>query len=143
MDYPRSHGNHHREIQEMHRVLCRHEDFINSNRMSIFLVTTKVHENEHQCISQNAVIMETLLQQKRQIQVLEAECSMLRNMVCNLNKGSQSVASNFRMSMNYVPDEPKEEETIHQMLEDMDLGNQESQPTNIGQDEAHNKHVFY
>jgi len=49
-------------------------------------------------------------------------------MDCNINKGSQSVASNFRMSVNFVPDEPKEEETIHQMFEDMELGNQESQP---------------
>jgi hypothetical protein len=132
-----------REIQEMHRVLCRHEDFINSNRTSIFSVTTKVHENEHQCISQNAVIMDTLVQQKRQIQVLEVECSMLRNMVCNLSKGSHSAASNYRMSVNLTPDDLKEEETIHQMIEDMDLGNQESHPTNIGQDEALSKHVFH
>lgn len=80
---------------------------------------------------------------KSQIQVLEAECSMLRNMVCNLNKGSQSAAFNFKMSVNSVPDDPKEEETIHQILEDMDLGNQASQHTNIIQDEAHNKHVFH
>jgi hypothetical protein len=47
------------------------------------------------------------------------------------------------MSMNYVLKEPKEEETTHQMLEDMELGNKELRPSNIGQDEAHNKHVFY
>lgn len=87
--------------------------------------------------------MATLLQQKRQIQVLKAKCSMLRNMVCNLNKSSQSAASNFRMSVKSVPDEPKEEETVHQMLEDMDMGNQGSQPTNIGQDEVRSKDVFY
>jgi hypothetical protein len=69
MDYTGSHGNRHREIQEVHRVLHRHEDFINSNMTSIFSVTTKVHGNEHQCIYQNAVIIDTLLQQKRQIQV--------------------------------------------------------------------------
>jgi hypothetical protein len=97
----------------MHRFLRKHEDFINRNRMSIFSVTTKVHENEHQCISQNEVIMDTLLQQTKQIQALEVECSMLRNMVYNINKGSQSIASNFRMPMNYIPNEPKEEETFH------------------------------
>jgi len=37
----------------------------------------------------------------------------------------------------------KEEETIHQMMEDVDLGIQESHPTNIGQDEAMNKHIFH
>lgn len=68
---------------------------------------------------------------------------MLRNMVCNLNKGSQSTASNFRMSVKFVPDKPKKEETVHQMLEDMDLDNQDSQPTNIGQDEVCSKRVFY
>jgi hypothetical protein len=34
-----------KEIQEMHKVLCMHEDFINNNEISIFLVTTNVHEN--------------------------------------------------------------------------------------------------
>jgi hypothetical protein len=45
--------------------------------------------------------------------------------------------------LNSVLDKPKEEETVHQMLEEMDLGNQGSQPTNIGQDEVHNKHFFH
>jgi hypothetical protein len=109
---------------------------------SKFSLTTKVHENEHQCISTNAVVMDTLVQQKRQIQILEAECSMLRNMVCNLNKGFHLATSNYRISMNSAPDDPKEEETVHQMIEDMDLGNQESHPTNIGQDEAL-KNMFF
>lgn len=67
---------------------------------------------------------------------------MLRNMVCNLSKGSHAAASNYRMSVNSSLDDLKEEKTVHQMIEDMDLGNQESHPTNIGQDEALNKHVF-
>lgn len=130
-----------KEAQEFCRALHRHGGFINNNRTSIFSVTTKVHENEHQCISQNALVMDTLVQWKRQ--VLEAECSMLRNMVCNLGKGSHSVASNYRMSVNSTQEDLKEEDAVHQMMKDMDLGNQESHPTNIGQDEAINKHVFH
>jgi hypothetical protein len=45
-----------REVQELHRVLRRHEEFINNNRTSIFLVTTKIHENERHCISHNVVV---------------------------------------------------------------------------------------
>jgi hypothetical protein len=37
----------------------------------------------------------------------------------------------------------KEEDTIHQMMEDMDLGNHDSHPSNIGQEEANNHHVFH
>jgi hypothetical protein len=46
------------------------------------------------------------------------------------------------MSTNYVQANLKEEETIHQMLEDMDIGQQNSLPSNIGQEEANNHHVF-
>jgi hypothetical protein len=67
----------------------------------------------------------------------------VRNMVCNLSKGSHSTASNYRMSVNLAQEDLKEEDTVHQMMEDMDLGNQDSHPTNIGQDEAINKHVFH
>jgi hypothetical protein len=77
------------------------------NRTSIFSVTTKVHKNEHQYISQNAMVMNTLVQQKQQIDVLEAECSMLRNMVCNINKGFHSAASNLMMSVNSVQEGPR------------------------------------
>lgn len=80
--------------------------------------------------------MNTLDQQKQQIQVLEAECSILRNTVNNLSKGSHLVASNYRMLVNSAQEDLKKEDTVHQMMEDMDLGNQDSQPTNIGQDEA-------
>jgi hypothetical protein len=51
MDYPKNHGNRHKKIREMCRFLYMHEDFDNRNMMPIFLVTNKVHENEHQCIS--------------------------------------------------------------------------------------------
>jgi hypothetical protein len=40
-----------RDYLEFRRILRRHEESIQSNRSSFFLVTTKVHENEHHCIS--------------------------------------------------------------------------------------------
>jgi hypothetical protein len=79
-----------RELQEVRRVLQNHEEKIQCNRTSLFSVTTKVHDNEHQAISQFATIMGTLVQQKQQIATLEAKCSMLRNMVLNLSKEAQS-----------------------------------------------------
>jgi hypothetical protein len=68
---------------------------------------------------------------------------MSRNMVCNLSKGSHLAITNYRMSMNSSQEVLKEEDNVHQMMEDMDLGNQDSHPTNIGQDEAIKKHVFH
>jgi hypothetical protein len=64
-------------------------------------------------------------------------------MIYNLNKGSHSTISNYRIYVKLAPKGIKEEEIMHQMMEDMDLGIQESHPTNIGKDEANNKHVFH
>jgi hypothetical protein len=109
-------------------------------------VTFKVHENEHQCTSQNAIIMNNLVQQKQKIDkqkidVLEIECNTLRNMIIDLSKDSHSAASSHRMSTNSVQAD-FEEDTAHQMMEDMDLGNQNSLPSKIGQEEANSHHVF-
>ena len=52
------------ELQEMRRVLRAHEEVILGNRTSIFTVTSKVHDNEQQIVSQIASIMSTLVQLK-------------------------------------------------------------------------------
>jgi hypothetical protein len=44
--------------------------------------------------------------------------------------------------VNLASNDLKEKETIHQMIEDMDLENLESHPTNIGQDEAYSMACF-
>lgn len=107
------------ELQEIRRVLRNHEESIQCNRISLFSVSTTVHENEHQAISQFASILGTLVQQKQPIATLEAECSMLQNMVVNLSKGTQSGPSNQRMSINLAQEDFKEEDAIHQLIEDM------------------------
>lgn len=104
-------------------------------------MTSKVHENEHQCTTQNAIILSILVQQKQKIDVLEAECNRLSNMTINLIKDSQSVASNHRMLTTSVQVDLKED-TVHQMMEDMDLGNYDSLPTNLGQEESNSHHIF-
>jgi hypothetical protein len=67
-----------RDIIEFRRTLKRHEEYIQSNKTSLFSVTTKMHENEHHCVSQHATIMNLLVQQRQRIDILEAKCSMLR-----------------------------------------------------------------
>lgn len=66
-----------RDIPELCRVLQQHENITNGNRTAIFSVTSKVHVLEHQQVSQNAIIMDTLAQKKREIQALEEECVTL------------------------------------------------------------------
>jgi hypothetical protein len=64
-------------------------------------------------------------------------------MVINLSKGSHFVASNYETSTNSVKADFKEEDTVHQVMEDMDLGNQNSLPSIIGLEEANSHHVFH
>lgn len=48
---------------------------------------------------------------------------MLRNTVINLSKDSHSTASNLMMSTNSVQEDLKDDDTVHQMMDDMDLRN--------------------
>jgi hypothetical protein len=103
---------------------------IQSNKTSIFFITSKVHDSEQQLISQIASIMSTLVQLKHQISTLEVECNMIRNLVVNLCKDAQSGASNQRLSINSGHGELKEEDIVHQLIEDMEIGDQNLyQPT--------------
>ena len=56
---------------------------------------------------------------------------MLWNMLCNLNKGSQSTASNLKKYLGSTPGELKEEETVHQRFESMDLEHKGTQHVNF------------
>jgi hypothetical protein len=47
------------------------------------------------------------------------------------------------MSINLAQEDLKEEDIVHQMMDDMDMGIQDSHLTNIGQDKTINKHVFH
>jgi hypothetical protein len=58
-------------------------------------------------------------------------CDMVKNLVPNLSKSSQSAASNFRMSTKFVHMEIKEDGTIQGMFENMNMSNQVSHPTNM------------
>jgi hypothetical protein len=84
----------HHDLQELRRILRMHEEMVQGNRTSIFSLISKFHEYEQQCISQIAEVMSTLVQVKQQLAILEAECNFLKNLVENLNKDAQSVASN-------------------------------------------------
>jgi hypothetical protein len=126
MDYPRCHGKCQWDIYEIQRILQRQEEYINDNRTSILSLTTSTHNHEHQCNSQNLWVMDTLMQHKRQIQALEFECSYLRTTINNILKGSQSVALNHK-NLGSTPREFKEEDTVYQLFEDMELENPGSQ----------------
>ena len=55
---------------------------------------------------------------------------------------TQYVASNIRQSFGWGLGKLKEQEIIHQMLDDVEMENKESHLLPIGQDEAYNNHVF-
>jgi hypothetical protein len=60
---------------------------------------------------------------------------MFRNMVINLSKDTHFAICVHMMSTNSIQTN-FEEDTFHQMMEDMDLGNRNSLPSNIWQKEA-------
>ena len=64
-------------------------------------------------------------------------------MVFNLHKDAQSGASNQKMSMNSGQGELKEEDIVHQLIEDTKIMKHDSIPTNIGMEEATNCHIFH
>jgi uncharacterized protein YaaN involved in tellurite resistance len=104
-------------LQEIMGVLRTHEELIQGNNNSIYNVTTKVQDNEQHIISQIASIMDSPVQLKKKIAILEAECGMIRNLVVNLHKYSYFGVSNKRMFVNLGHGEPKEEDMMHQLFE--------------------------
>jgi hypothetical protein len=74
--------------------------------------------------------------------ILEAECNMLRNIALNLHKDSLSTASNNKTSTNSTHVEVQEEEIMHQIKDPMDIEKQHSPHWDVNQDEATNLHVF-
>lgn len=102
------------------------EDLIKGNSTSIFSLTSNAHELEHHQASQNVIIMNILLQQKKQIQAFEEECASLRFTVSELNKGSSSTVSNHP-SMGSFPMQ-REEETVNQPCDDIEVDRQEADP---------------
>jgi hypothetical protein len=46
------------------------------------------------------------------------------------------------MSVNSSQGELKEEDTVHQLVEDMEIRNQDFVPSNVGLEEATNGHIF-
>lgn len=102
-----------------------------------------MHDYEQQSISQIAAIMSILVQVKHQLVILEAECNMIKNLMENLHKDAQSGASNQGLSVNPGQGEQKEEDTVQQFIEDMEIGDKESVPTNIGLEEATSCHIFH
>lgn len=86
--------------------------------------------------------MNFLVHQKQKLDILEAECSMLWNLALNLQKDSLSSTSNNKVSINSTRAELKEEETVHQLKEPMDIKQQHSPFLDVGWEEAKSLHVF-
>jgi len=133
----------HVDLQEIRKVLHNHEEQIQCNRTSLFSATAKVHNNEHWDISQFTSIMGTLVQHKQHIATLEAKCGILRNMFIKISKGTQSRTSNQRMSYNSTYGELKEEDGVHHLVEDMEIRQQGSIPSNFGLEEAIDHQAFH
>lgn len=87
--------------------------------------------------------METLLQQKRQLETLQVEFKYVMSSSFKFGQEFLIDISNFRMSIGSNVEEMKEESSIHQMLGDVDMVDidQDPQPS-LEQEEAHIKHVF-
>jgi hypothetical protein len=130
------------EKQEMKIILQAHEEMINDNRSNICTVSVKVHDNEQRVISQVASIMGLLAQLKQQVVNLETGCTMLRNLAVQLSKNVNSGASNQMTSDNSEQGEPREEDTVQQLFEAMDISEHEPELLDQGPDEATSCNIF-
>jgi hypothetical protein len=101
---------------------------------------------KNQVSTQVAKIMGSLLDLKKQIAVVEAECSLLRNLALNLWKGNQSIVSSQKMavcsSKDEIKDEIKGEETMNQFDEEMATTEQEIEPTSTGLEDAASRYAL-
>lgn len=113
-------------IMELRKTLRRHEEFIQSNRIYMFLVTTKVHKNE----------------QKQRIDILEAEYILLWKLALNLCRDSLSTTSNNKVLINCAQSKLREYETIHQLKEPMDIEHKNSPLLDVSHEETNSHHVF-
>jgi hypothetical protein len=68
---------------------------------------------------------------------------MIRNMVINLSKGDRFGASSQVQSENSNCKRLKEEETVHQLEEDMEIVKQDSVHVNAMMEEVANYHALY
>jgi hypothetical protein len=64
--------------------------------------------------------MNTPLQVKQQLVILEVECNFLQNLVKNFNKDAHSMASNHRL---LGRKERMDEDTMIHLIEDMEIEN--------------------
>jgi len=67
---------------------------------------------------------------------------MLRNVNVHLRKDAHSRASSHSVLVNYCQVKPKQEDIVHQLFEDMEIGEQEPMPTNLVLEETTNHHIF-
>jgi hypothetical protein len=75
-----------RELQEIRRALRNHEGAIQGNKCAIVAATGRIQEYDNFVIFQISLVMGTLVQFKRQISVLEVNCTMLCTVDINLSK---------------------------------------------------------
>jgi hypothetical protein len=120
----------------------KHEEHVHCNRSSIFNLVSRFHELKNQISTQVAEIMGSLLDLKKQIAVVEAECSLLRNLALNLWKGNQSMVSSQKMTVCSSKDEIKGEETMNQFDEEMATTEQKIEPTSTGLEDAASRYAL-
>ena len=86
--------------------------YITYNRNSIFSITSRMHSHEKARNFEVTFIMETLHNQMRQIEYLQAECYALRNLVMGLVRNNTSANSNVGLAILSIVEEVKEDEIV-------------------------------
>lgn len=106
---------------------------------AISILSNRISSTDKAQKSKHAEVLEIVAHQKREIEELEAECSMLYLLVLGLARSSHP-----KLSIGSAPAIPIDEETVQQALGELEMEqlDQEPQvPTEIKQ-EAHSGHVF-
>jgi hypothetical protein len=127
-------------LQEIKGVIQMHEDLIKGNRDTLGTITVKIQEHENQLISQNATIMGIIAHLNHRVTQLEEECASLRN--THLSQNGISGASNHLNLDIAEHRENREEDTVQQLFEAMEIGDLEPEHSVQGMEEAASCNIF-
>jgi hypothetical protein len=126
--------------KEIHRILRRHEEITQANSSALMHISSKITELEQAHVTNITNIMNLLLIQKQQIDSLEVEGNRLHSLVLPQRLDSLSLASNNHSYRNLLQANLREDKTVgqnHDPMEVEELGSPHSAEGQGAQDSVH------
>lgn len=112
---------------ELKKSLRRHKDMIKGNSSSILSISSRLQNMGMQNSMQNVSTVEALDVHRQHLLALEEEVVLLKNSLKSLSQSSTSPASNQGSAMEVEPGQLREDETVQQSQENVEIDKSLSQ----------------